>query len=140
MLDVGTGNGALLFKLDKKGWIERGGSLKGIDYSQASINLVKRIQANKEGSQILFEFQNAFDLVDEGVYDLIYDKGTFDVVYMNPDLSNKDYAKAMYHRLSKTNPKACFILTSCNLTSQEMDTIFTGEGLFKRECEIKGYR
>lgn len=36
MLDVGTGNGALLFKLAKKGFQ---GALKGIDYSQQSISL-----------------------------------------------------------------------------------------------------
>jgi hypothetical protein len=59
---------------------------------------------------------------------------------MNHDLDNKAYARAMYHRLSKTNPKAVFVLTSCNLTSTEMDEIFTGEGLFTKEGEIKGYR
>ena len=70
----------------------------------------------------------------------MHDKGTFDVIYMNKDLSNEEYAKAMYFRLSKTNPKAVFVLTSCNLTSEEMDGIFAGEGLFKRLGEIKGYR
>jgi hypothetical protein len=54
-------------------------------------------------------------------YDIIHDKGTFDVVFMNKDLNNSDYAKAMHHRLSKSNNKAVFILTSCNLTSAEMD-------------------
>ena len=85
-------------------------------------------------------FENAFDLKDEGKYDIIHDKGTFDVVYMNHELSNSDYAKAIYHRLSKKNAEAVFILTSCNLTSTEMDEIFTGEGLFTKLCEIKGYR
>ena len=79
-------------------------------------------------------------MIDESTYDIIHDKGTFDVVVMNHDLDNKAYARAMYHRLSKTNPKAVFILTSCNLTSIEMDEIFTGEGLFTKEGEIKGYR
>ncbi len=78
-------------------------------------------------------------MTDEGCFDLIHDKGTFDVVYLNKDLSNVDYAKAMYHRLSKKNPKAVFILTSCNLTSSEMDEIFTN-GLFTKLTEIKGYR
>jgi 2-polyprenyl-3-methyl-5-hydroxy-6-metoxy-1,4-benzoquinol methylase len=39
VLDVGTGNGALLFKLAKKGYT----NLKGIDYSEYSIRLVKKI-------------------------------------------------------------------------------------------------
>lgn len=75
-----------------------------------------------------------------GKFDIIHDKGTFDVVFMNKDLSNTDYAKAIHHRLSKTNPNAVFILTSCNLTSDEMDEIFAGEGLFRKLTEIKGYR
>jgi len=79
-------------------------------------------------------------MVDEGLFDIIHDKGTFDVVYMNKDLSNSEYARAMHHRLSKKNPDAVFILTSCNLTSGEMDEIFAVEGLFKKLCEIKGYR
>ena len=42
VLDVGTGNGALLFKLAKKGFK---GVLKGIDYSEASIKLASAIQS-----------------------------------------------------------------------------------------------
>ena len=42
LLDVGTGNGALLFKLAKKDFK---GKLKGIDYSEASIQLSCAIQA-----------------------------------------------------------------------------------------------
>lgn len=56
---------------------------------------------------------------------------------MNKDLSNIDYAKAIHHRLSK---QGVFILTSCNLTSTEMDEIFATEGLFKKLTEIKGYK
>lgn len=41
VLDVGTGNGALLFKLCKKSFR---GNLVGIDYSDWSIALSKRIQ------------------------------------------------------------------------------------------------
>ena len=44
MLDVGTGNGALLFKLVKKQvptWL----NLVGMDYSDNSIALAKKVQA-----------------------------------------------------------------------------------------------
>ncbi len=74
------------------------------------------------------------------MYDVIHDKGTFDVVYMNPDLSNDDYAKAMRFRLNQDNPNAVFVITSCNLTGSELDDIFVGPGLFKKLIEIKGYR
>ena len=79
-------------------------------------------------------------MVEGGVYDIIYDKGTFDVVFMNHELSNADYARGMHHRLSSSNPHAIFIITSCNCTSEELDAIFCSEGLFERKCQIKGYR
>ena len=44
MLDVGTGNGALLFKLVKRqcpAWL----NLFGMDYSDNSISLAKKVQA-----------------------------------------------------------------------------------------------
>jgi hypothetical protein len=68
---------------------------------------------------------------------VIHDKGTFDVVFMNKDLDNKLYAKAIRYRLKQDG---VFILTSCNLTSIEMDDIFVGEGLFRKKEEITGYK
>ena len=58
ILDVGTGNGAFLFKLAKRGF----NRLKGIDYSEFSIKLAKTIQeATDEENDgvfapIIFEF------------------------------------------------------------------------------------
>ena len=40
ILDLGTGNGSLLFALRKKGW---NGTLVGVDYSSASISLARKI-------------------------------------------------------------------------------------------------
>lgn len=99
----------------------------GIDYSEFSIKLANTIKDTLQSEQVenvSFRFENAFDLIDESNFDIIHDKGTFDVVYMNKDLDNADYAKALHFRLSRQNPNAVFILTSCNLTSNEMDVIF----------------
>ena len=115
----------------------------GIDYSDFSIKLASRIKQDfnhESADRITFRFENAFDLIDQGSFDIIHDKGTFDVVFMNKDLDNHEYAKAIHFRLSQKNPHAVFILTSCNLTSSEMDTIFAAQGLFKKLCEVKGYR
>lgn len=100
LLDVGTGNGALLFKLAKKGFK---GSLLGIDYSDFSIKLAKRIKQDlpeEISEHIALRFENAFDLIDGNTFDIIHDKGTFDVVYMNAELENSAYAQAMHFRLT----------------------------------------
>jgi hypothetical protein len=47
--------------------------------------------------------EDIFSLVDEGFFDVIHDKGTFDVVYLNESLDNKDYAKSICHRLNKND-------------------------------------
>ena len=77
--------------------------------------------------------QDAFEHMEEGMYDLIYDKGTFDVVYLNPELSNEAYARAIHFRLSSTNPNAALIITSGNCTSEELDTFFCQENLFVKK-------
>ena len=142
ILDVGTGNGAFLFKLAKKGFKK----LKGIDYSENSIKLAQKIKESlndEEGtfSEIELEFQNAFDLLEENRFDVIHDKGTFDVVFMNKELDNKAYAKAINHRLNKNNKdSSIFIITSCNCTSTELDEIFAADDLFTKVEEIKGYK
>lgn len=85
ILDVGTGNGAFLFKLAKKGYTQ----LKGIDYSEQSIKLSQKIRESDESFAIVeLEYQNAFDKLEESKFSIIHDKGTFDVIYMNKDLSN----------------------------------------------------
>ena len=95
MLDVGTGNGALLFKLVKRQvptWL----NLVGMDYSDNSISLAKKVQQKyienteetekkKQFESIQLKQEDAFQLVDEGKYDIIHDKGTFDVIYMNQE-------------------------------------------------------
>jgi 2-polyprenyl-3-methyl-5-hydroxy-6-metoxy-1,4-benzoquinol methylase len=140
VLDVGTGNGALLFKLAEKG-LRR---LKGIDYSPTSVRFARTVRQDdpKLYGCIEFEVQNVFELVesDKNMYDIIHDKGTFDVVYMNKELDNKEYARAIRHRLNAGNPASLLIISSCNLTDSELDEIFVDaeEGsLFEKVEEIK---
>ena len=107
--------------------------LRGVDYSENSVVFADRVKQSLSSrddvieslradyAKIEFEVQDAFTLVDEGRYDIIYDKGTFDVVYMNQELSNEGYAQGIHFRLSSSNPNAIFIITSCNCTSTELD-------------------
>ena len=82
-------------------------------------------------------------MIEEGAFDVIHDKGTFDVVFMNEELDNKAYAKAIRFRL-KPSSESIFIITSCNCTSNELDEIFLkdaeGKVLFEKVEEIKGYK
>ena len=78
-------------------------------------------------------------LEDQDTYDVIHDKGTFDVVYMMKDDNNHDYVKAMYFRIKK-NDTSRLIITSCNCTADELDEIFTKELYFDKVQEIKGYK
>ena len=55
LLDVGTGNGALLFKLTKKGIQQKVANvtLRGIDYSEHSINFAGRVRQSLSGSALV---------------------------------------------------------------------------------------
>ena len=118
-------------------------TLKGVDYSADSIRFASFVrdslsaqedleeQVRADYAKIQFEEQDAYKLQDEGVYDVIYDKGTFDVTYLNHEIDNKAYARAIHHRMSKTNPHAVFIITSGNCVQEELNTIFCSEGLFE---------
>ena len=86
-----------------------------------------------------FKFDDAFAMREEDrdKYDVIHDKGTFDVVFMNKDLSNELYAKAMRHLIRESNPDSILVITSGNLTSTELDTIFSDPGYFEKVNELK---
>lgn len=79
ILDVGTGNGHLLFALVEAGSPQT--VLKGIDYSAPSIDLAKALGKSKEMEGVIFEVA---DLMDQeqvealGKWDVVCDKGTFD--------------------------------------------------------------
>ena len=151
-LDVGTGNGALLFKLAKRGIYNEVANvtLKGMDYSPESVTFSVQVRDTysakediSEGlrsdfAKILFEVQDAFELMEQGQYDIVNDKGAFDVVFLNHELNNNEYVRAMHHRMNQDNPNAIFIITSCNCTSAELEIIFGAEGLFEKVCEIGG--
>lgn len=96
VLDVGTGNGHLLFALVEAGYDAL--RLTGIDYSQGSVDLSTTIakQRNEDDEEHTYE-NITFALCDfldpespisppgqestsDGVWDLVLDKGTFDAI------------------------------------------------------------
>ena len=138
ILDMGCGNASFLCVLfEKKGFT----NLTGVDYSERSITLSKKI-AHKmfgEKNKIVIKEGNAFDFRDKHEYDIIHDKGTFDVIYMMKEDNNQDYVKGVHYRF-KPNDNSRLIITSCNCTTEELDNVFLKEGFFEKVEEIGGYK
>ncbi|KAI9795157.1 MAG: hypothetical protein M1816_000179 [Peltula sp. TS41687] len=103
MLDLGSGNGALLSALRRQGAFS-GPTMIGVDYSSASITLARRRQsaATKEVSRarspppppLRFERWDIVRedvpdwLVEVGGFDVVLDKGTFDAVCLSGEERN----------------------------------------------------
>jgi len=131
-LDVGTGNGHLLFELlDNEDVEYSGGAMVGIDYSEKSIMLSQRI-AEERGvaGKVRFEavdiikdsLQNA-PWVPEGGFDVVLDKGTLDAISLNEGtLEDGRRVYACYsEKVEKVMKKgALLVVTSCNWTEEEL--------------------
>lgn len=101
VLDIGTGNGHLLFALVEAGY--DASRLTGIDYSQGSVDLSAAIAKQRDEDEAPAYTDITFAVCDfldpessipppgnegtgDGVWDLILDKGTYDAM----SLMNKD--------------------------------------------------
>ncbi|RPB24153.1 S-adenosyl-L-methionine-dependent methyltransferase [Terfezia boudieri ATCC MYA-4762] len=130
-LDVGTGNGHLLFEL--RGTYT-GGRMLGVDYSEKSIELAIDI-AKERGLDGDVEFVCA-DVVREDPmkwagepFDVVLDKGTFDAISLSDEVLEdgrkpaEEYAEKIVQtvKLGKW-----FIITSCNWTEDELKRKFVG--------------
>ncbi|CAI6333228.1 unnamed protein product [Periconia digitata] len=146
-LDLGTGNGHLLFSLREDGWE---GELVGVDYSAQSIRLASEILASKsQDSQAnisFFEFDILAPLsppptwLAEG-FDVVLDKGTFDAISLSDEKDTQgrrivEGYRESVERLVKTGGR--FLITSCNWTEEELRAWLEGEeSLFMYEDKVK---
>ena len=142
-LDLGTGNGEMLFLLREEG--KFASRLVGVDYSEASIDLCRQLATQKgyplgpsfDGSRSL-EFA-IWDIMRtpprqewvEG-FDVVLDKGTFDAVSLSGEVDEqgKRLCEGYRERVEKLVKKGGYVLvTSCNWTEEELGEWFTGGGL-----------
>ncbi|CCH60268.1 hypothetical protein TBLA_0C04720 [Henningerozyma blattae CBS 6284] len=137
MLDLGTGNGHLLFELIENGFDE--GKLLGIDYSEESVKFAKEISNSKEYSKELIDFKQA-DIFQENwlpdKFDIVLDKGTLDAIALSGIKvgPNKDQNVVnIYNKvIEKLLPKdGVFLITSCNFTEDELIEIIEKNSTLK---------
>lgn len=151
VLDLGTGNGHLLFEMIESSAdledIIQPTKLVGVDYSQASINLAQSIGAKRGGDCEQVRFDTA-DLLDptsvtslrqmpksqleaeEEGWDLVCDKGTMDAIALSSQpidgvLPIDRYTNAVNELVKKDG---IFLITSCNFTESELKARFTAKG------------
>ncbi|KAM5345513.1 hypothetical protein ACJ41O_011375 [Fusarium nematophilum] len=136
-LDLGCGNGSLLFSLREEDW---SGRALGVDYSPQSIALARQITAAKQSeaeedteSPGPVEFQE-WDLIagpHETVlnskqvdgWDVVLDKGTFDAISLSDerDAQGRRLCEAYRERvLPLVRKGGIFLVTSCNWTEPEL--------------------
>eukprot|EP00850_Spirogloea_muscicola_P013098 SM000087S23380 [mRNA] locus=s87:371640:378474:- [translate_table: standard] len=115
VLDLGTGNGLLLHALSKHGFKD----LTGSDYSEAAIELARAVAQRHGHQSINFHVDNILDSRLEGQYELVTDKGTLDAVGLHQDgaARKKLYMQAVERLIA---PGGLLVITSCNLTKEEL--------------------
>ncbi|GAA5902059.1 hypothetical protein JCM5296_007566 [Sporobolomyces johnsonii] len=151
ILDVGTGNGQLLFCFSSAGYT----SLTGIDYSPLSIQLAQSILSarlsaasapsdeDESSSSPLANPPPRFftaDILDVALgkevagvtgeqWDLITDKGTYDAVCLSDELKDGRSLRELYvEAVAKLLPQGgLFLITSCNWTQAELEKAFVSQ-------------
>ncbi|KAJ7761898.1 S-adenosyl-L-methionine-dependent methyltransferase [Mycena maculata] len=132
-LEVGSGNGTLLFALVDAGY--DGSRLCGIDYSADAVKLARAIAATTDAGDSVTFAECDFLTGDPprispdtqlDVWDLILDKGTFDAIALGEKEEGGKSPAARYPgraaRLLK--PGGSFLITSCNFTEDELQASF----------------
>eukprot|EP00158_Paraphelidium_tribonemae_P003171 Partr_v1_DN25934_c1_g1_i3_m68573 putative Methyltransferase-like protein len=132
ILELGCGNGHLLFELEELAYIK----LQGVDYSPEAISLASKI-AHDNNSSVTFQVMDILnEATDEHKFDLILDKGTFDAITLKPenelDLKQRGDPEAInkykiaLRKLLKCNGGR-FLIASCNWTVDELQQIFVDD-------------
>jgi SAM-dependent methyltransferase len=135
-LDLGTGNGHLLFALREDGWE---GEVVGVDYSAQSVRLANEILAQKDISVSDSIQFHEWDILNAapgpwlptGGFDVVLDKGTFDAICLSQETDAQGRRICEGYR-EKVEPLVKsggrFLITSCNWTAEELRGWFESEG------------
>lgn len=133
-LDLGTGNGHLLFALREDEWA---GDMVGVDYSSESVRLAGSIRDAKDDkdayASIVF---HEWDLLTQtpgawlgGGFDVVLDKGTFDAICLSQetDAQGRRICEGYREKVEPLVKKGGrLLITSCNWTEDELKGWFSG--------------
>jgi len=127
-LDLGTGNGHLLFSLreeDEEGKCWEG-EMVGVDYSETSVQLARGIDGQKDAKSVRFELWDLLseqpgDWLRDG-FDVVLDKGTFDAISLMPRVEGSPHPCELYREkvAPLIKPEHFLVITSCNWTKDEL--------------------
>jgi len=140
-LDLGTGNGHMLFTLregeDGEGEGRWEGAMVGVDYSPASVELARKIEKQR-GLEPEVRFEE-WDLLGaepgswvdtKSGFGVVLDKGTFDAISLMPQTEGEEHSCETYRR--KVEPllasNGFLVVTSCNWTKGELLSWLAPEG------------
>jgi len=148
-LDIGTGNGHLLFEIVEEGSWD-GGLFVGVDYSDGAVALARSIAKGRgvEEGKVAFWVADILALGDgeveaeewvpRGGFDVCLDKGTFDAISLGdgrlPDGRRvyEGYAERVVRVMKRGG--GLLVVTSCNWTEEELK----GKMLASEELEYHG--
>ncbi len=137
VLDLGCGNGSMLFALRDEGWE---GRLLGVDYSARSVELARAVgvsrEAEEEEKEVEFRVWDVLngeledvcatttrEAVTDAGWDLVLDKGTFDAVSLSgeQDAQGRRVCEGYGERVLRLlRTGGIFLVTSCNWTEKEL--------------------
>ncbi|KAF1999733.1 methyltransferase-like protein-like protein 10 [Amniculicola lignicola CBS 123094] len=134
-LDLGTGNGHLLFVLREEEWE---GEMVGVDYSEKSIELAENISSTKINEEDPYIQFHVWDFLNQAPgswfrepFDVVLDKGTFDAISLSEEKDERGRRICEGYRekvegLVKKGGR--LLITSCNWTEEELKGWIEKEG------------
>ncbi|KAL8787904.1 MAG: hypothetical protein Q9213_001931 [Squamulea squamosa] len=142
-LDLGTGNGEMLFLLRSEGGFK--GNMLGIDYSPASVELASRVAKQKGYKSEEVGFREWDILAAEGwqggEFDVVLDKGTFDAISLNEETDGLGRRVCEGYKekvVGMVKMGGRLLVTSCNWTESELREWFEGKDRDGMGFEFEG--
>lgn len=122
VLDLGTGNGRLLFSLKED---FGGGKFLGIDYSQPAVEFAAEVAKNEQIENVEFRHadflsNNDWKKSNDEKWDVVMDKGTLDAIALSGLKFGEQTAVEQYMKQVENLVGKLLLITSCNFTEQEL--------------------